>query len=379
MRLKLFLPVFLLLLFTACVPDWRGGDVPQTVETSLKPAVLLRPLFPSDPFWFELNPDGPALISAPAEASLHPFVPWTQARHIAAFLPGGGDDHGALYAGINRWGILKLEARNGETALYYYRGEKTWEEYPALAFFRYGGKPAALLGRDRFFSTSDLPPPDPPLWIAAADGRMEPFSIPALEPFSATPGWEATALFQGENGAWYCCLFFPGQRNIFLAAEALSLQAREINSGEFTQAREEFSYTPPPMIAWVMSEAERLMECSALTLVISPDFSGKRIFRTGTASEEQEFFGYYRSPLSELGGAAILLLPDGRGVYCRSDGGPQRDGHFRLPPLGEAADGSRFVYTGVALAGKDQLVASWEEQADWNVGAAGFLLLHIDW
>jgi len=401
MSLKHFqvLPIFLLLLFTACLPDWQSGEVPQTIEPSLNPAVLLRPLIPSDPFWFELNPDGPELIPAPAEASLHPFVPWTQARHIAAFLPGGGDDPGALYAGINRWGFLKLKAKSGETALYYYRGGKTWEDYPALSFFRHGGKPAALLGRDRFFASAGLPP-DPALWIAAVDGRrMEPMTLPALNAYPPALGWETTALFQGENGAWYFRLFLPEQRNVFLAAEALSLPAREINSGEFTQAQEEFSYTPPPMIAWVMSEAERLMDCSALALVISPDFSGKRIFRTGTASEEQEFFGYYRSPLSELGGAAILLLPDGRGVYCRSDGGPQRDGHFRLPPLGqqpvpdgsamqddsaaqdepEWQDGSLFVYTGVALVGKNLLVASWEEQADWNVGAAGFLLLNIDW
>jgi len=377
------LSAFLLLSLAACIPDWRGGEVPQITEYPLvPPAVLLRPLFPSDPFWFELSPDGPDLISAPAEASLHPFVPWTQARHIAAFLPGNGavgsnaagDDPGVLYAGINRWGILKLEARSGETALYYYRGGKTWEDYPALSFFRYGGKPAALLGRDRFFSNVDLPP-DPALWTSAALSRMEPLSLPALNAYPPALGWETTALFQGENGAWYCCLFLPEQRNVFLATEALSLPAREINAGEFNQALEEFSYTPPPMIAWVLSEAERLMDCSALALVVSTEFSGQRIFRTGTAAEDLEFFGYYRSPLSELGGAAILLLPDGRGVYCRSDGGPQRDGHFRLPPLGQ----ENFVYTGAALVGKNLLAASWEEQADWNIGAAGFLLLNIDW
>jgi hypothetical protein len=117
------------------------------------------------------------------------------------------------------------------------------------------------------------------------------------------------------------------------------------------------------------------MEYSSMAFIISPEFSGKRLFRTGFAAEELEFFGYYRSPLAETGGAALIALPDGRGIYCFSNGGVQKDGHFRLPPLGS----ENFVYTGIALAGKDILIASWEEQSEWNVGAAGFLVQKILW
>jgi hypothetical protein len=42
---------------------------------------------------------------------------------------------------------------------------------------------------------------------------------------------------------------------------------------------------------------------------------------------------------------------------------------FRLPGLPK-----NFVYTGIALLGS-RIVASWEEQDSWAVGAAGFVLV----
>jgi hypothetical protein len=44
------------------------------------------------------------------------------------------------------------------------------------------------------------------------------------------------------------------------------------------------------------------------------------------------------------------------------------DGRF-LPVLPEG-----FVYTGLAWAG-DTLFAAWEEQEDYNIGAAGFMAI----
>jgi hypothetical protein len=37
------------------------------------------------------------------------------------------------------------------------------------------------------------------------------------------------------------------------------------------------------------------------------------------------------------------------------------------------------VYSGAALAGEDLLAVSWEEKSEWNVAAAGFLLLKMNW
>jgi hypothetical protein len=50
---------------------------------------------------------------------------------------------------------------------------------------------------------------------------------------------------------------------------------------------------------------------------------------------------------------------------------PRKEGisHPSLPPLPEG-----FVYTGIGTVG-DSLFASWEEQADFSIGAAGFVAI----
>jgi len=359
-----FLPLFLLTL-AACIPNRQTSSR----HTSFEPALVVQS---SVPRWFELTLEGPVTIPGPAEASPNTFVPWTEARHIAAFIP---DVYGVLYAGINRWGFLKVEAQGKETALYYYNGEGAWKNYPALSFFRYGERPAALLGRDRFFNENGSPAPEPAFWAAADTGGMDPVILPALQPFPPSHGWETTAFFQGPDNNWYCRLLIPGQKSAFLTTENLSAPGREISAEDFILAQRDESHTPPPLLAWIMSETERLLDCSCIAQVVSPEFSGKRYFRTGTSAGELEFFGYYRPPLPGMEGAAVLLLPGGWGIYCCSDGTVRRDGRFSLP----MPEVESIVYTGAALAGKNLLVVSWEERADWNVGAAGFFLLKTDW
>jgi hypothetical protein len=60
-------------------------------------------------------------------------------------------------------------------------------------------------------------------------------------------------------------------------------------------------------------------------------------------------------------------LPDGQGFF--SYGEETESEYFSLYALGEG-----FVYTGVAVIG-NVLVASWEEQQEAGVGAAGFMVV----
>jgi hypothetical protein len=66
---------------------------------------------------------------------------------------------------------------------------------------------------------------------------------------------------------------------------------------------------------------------------------------------------------------ALAVFADGEGII-RS--GSVRDLRpFSLPPLPEG-----FVYTGIGVI-KNTLAASWEEQQEAGIGAAGFLVVSI--
>jgi hypothetical protein len=352
------------------------------------------------PFWFELSPQGPVIIPSPGEASLNPFVPWNHARYITSFLP---DESNALFAGVNRGGILEFEQLNedsvktGEIAVYYHQGGPVWESYPLVSLFRDKQRPAALLSGDRFFSAEEQWPPDPALWTLSSGRQLRSLVLPALEPFPPANGWETPAFFQGHDNYWYLRELRRGadtaegisaESGYFRTVDS-SLQGEKISDASFLEASEPAGpEKAPPLLALALEEAARLAGGTCTVAVVSPDFLCRRLYRSGGESslgrpdsgfaEEPEFSGYYRP------GLAIVLLPDGRGVYGISSGGSVRDGHFRLPALpprdetAPAGEAGNFSYTGIALAG-DLLVVAWEEQAAWNVGAAGFILLEIDW
>jgi hypothetical protein len=128
-----------------------------------------------------------------------------------------------------------------------------------------------------------------------------------------------------------------------------------------------------------LEETGRLAKKSGYAVVISPSDPGRRYFTLGSVSEEEgmiEASGYYQQD------CALILLPDGRGVYGKSRASGGSDGHFFLPRLPEG-----FVYSGIVSAGAPGseapdsslvIIASWEERQDWNIGAAGFLMLEIE-
>jgi hypothetical protein len=217
--------------------------------------------------------------------------------------------------------------------------------------------------------------------------------LSALEPFPPANGWETPVFFQGHDSYWYfreLCRGADEESGIsgYFRTVDISLQGEKISAASFLEAAEPAGpEKAPPLLALVLEEAARLAGRTCTVAVVSPEFPCRRLYRAGGGepspggadsgfSEEPEFAGYYRPAAGSGEGLAIVVLPDGRGVYGISGGGPVRDGHFRLPAL-PTGEGGIFSYTGIALAG-DLLVAAWEEQAAWNVGAAGFLLLEIN-
>ncbi|MCL1813994.1 MAG: hypothetical protein FWG29_10820 [Treponema sp.] len=361
-----------------------------------------------EPYYFELDPNGPLLIPSPAEASLGPFIPWTHSRHISHFLPVYTNETGkeeVLYAAINRGGILELRNQGIENALYYHPGEEIWNDFQVAAFFRYNNKPTAFLTSERFFSVEERPSPPSPLWVLW-EGSLKPITISAINA-DKSAAWISNSVFLGKDEIWYIKKSLSGQENNYFRTIDLSLSGQGIYVEQFLEAASPLEATSelvPPLLAWALAEAERLAGKPCNVTVVSPDFPAKRLFSgfTEVSDADQntengeftlELSGYYRQNISGKEALAAILFPNGRGVYCRSNGIIIKDSHFTLPALHTTANpgipsgnseentGS-FVYTGVALLGNGPdiyLVAGWEEQKDWNVGAAGFLLVEINW
>jgi hypothetical protein len=272
-----------------------------------------------------------------------------------------------------------------EVAVYYHRGAAPWEDYSLVSFFRYGQEPAALLGRDRFFSTGEQPVPEKALWTLGPGGLRE-LNLPLFEGFSPAEGWESSALFQAPGGWYYRKIRRNGEEGpLYFRAADLSGPGERISVDSFLEAAGPGS-PAPGLLALVLEEAERLAGRPCIATVVSEEYGSPRVYqnRSGPGAldegEPLEVSGYYRPPLANTGGLALALLPDGRGAYGLSGAGSGenslRDGHISLPALsGQGTEG--FRYTATAMAG-NVLVAAWEEQRDWNIGAAGFLLLEID-
>ena len=383
--------LLIVLLLSACPSK---NFPPETrKEAEQKPLFIIKTIDPQ-PFYFELGSQAPVLIPSPSEASLEPFIPWTHSRHISGFLPirgGGGDKEETLYAVVNRGGILELRNQGRENALYYHRGGEVWENFQIAAFFRYDTRPTALLTNERFFSVEEHAAPHSPLW-ALWDGSIKPITIPAIKPEDADP-WTANSLFLGKDGFWYIRKNLSRQETDYFRTPVLSETGQKTSSEQYQEAASPLdvnSPSVPPLLPWALAEAERVAGKTCIATVVSPDFPAKRLFSGNTALENGEFpmelSGYYRQSAPGKVAMAVILFPDGRGIYCRSDDGFIKDGHFTLPALpgtgSSMEDSGIFVYTGAALLGNDPelfIVAGWEEQKDWNVGAAGFLLLEIIW
>lgn len=393
----LLTPVFFLLFLLASCPKTKppapgGGAVPpesaapeETLSVyGLNPQAILEP--GGVPLWFELGAEGPLLINAPGEASLAPFEPWPLTRHSAGFLIR----EDALFLAVNRDGFLIFtpqymerigDAREG---LFLYRAADPalWNRYTVGSFFLYQDFPAVLLYRDSFFSDPPAEAPSPQVW-GMVPGSPCPagLEVPALGAFPPGDGWDIDALRPGQDGFWYyrgvlkSASSAPVMR--YLRTSNLSLPGEETSLTAFQEsAWPESPAGAPSLLRLVLEEAFKLSGPgrSQTAAVVFSGLSGSRHFISDAAigpgeGELTELFGYYRDGGTEFLPDALVILGDGRGIYGKDRGDGFETGAFFLPPLQEG-----FVYTGIAPVGT-ALIASWEEQQGWNIGAAGFMVI----
>ncbi|MDR2052425.1 MAG: hypothetical protein LBP80_03345 [Treponema sp.] len=338
-----------------------------------------------DPVWFELGPEGPVHIPSPEAAVPIPYQPWTAARFIAGMNPGPG----RLAMAVNRYGFLLWTPQNGEAALYRLP-EPAWDSLTVAALFRYapgngsGAWDAALLYRDDVFSgAADGSPEERVRALPPGGFAAEALDIPAFSPLPGNEGWDLESLRQGRDGVWY----FRGVRgganpaSVYYRAAKLAFAGDSVASGVFRNAVSPYNYEEaPPVLRRALEEAAVLEGGKTLiAAIISPVFDAPRYFAAGRTgggelSSFTELSGFYLPAVSpaEFPGAdaartpsAALLFPDGRLVYAAEDEAIRA----ALPGLPEG-----FVYTRLGAAGTT-LIAAWEEQLEWNIGAAGFMVI----
>ena len=356
-----------------------------------------------NPLWFEFGPSGPVLVESPQAASLVPYIPWPHARHAAGMLVW--DDF--LVFAINRYGFLAMElqgnasGKNTEALLYRVADSNYWDPYTVESFFIWKNKPAALLYRNDFFTEPVASSPRPQVYVLDKYSPVPMGTvIPALEVFPSGEDWETELLRRGADGFWYYRMKEKGQEengHAYFRAMDLEGKGEKVSSEEWRNSA--LPETPkdlqdpenpldtgmPPHLSAVLDNAMLVLglkEIPTLQL-ISPDFEGRKNIKSAAAmghalgvalggNSEAELSSLMLGYSSKTDSVAFAILPDGRGLYSFGEytSGKKADAFFfSLPALPEG-----FVYTGVGLLG-NILVASWEEQQEAGIGAAGIMVL----
>jgi hypothetical protein len=276
---------------------------------------------------------------------------------------------------VNRDGFLAWEPREDGLGLYRIAGGEAWDPYTAASLFMYRDMPAALLYGDDFFPPEGAEPPDIPavrVWGLRADLlAMEETEIPAFAALPPAEGWDLDTLSLGRDGLWY----YRGVRGgaspeiRYFRARDLGVPGESSSVGVFRNAMSSYTERDMPLpIRAALEEAERSAGDgkTPVAAVVSPEFPARRYFalQRDVSGEREilELAGFYRPP-----DTAALVFPGGGGIFAGPASVP---GEFTLPVLPEG-----FVYTRIGFAGP-VLIAAWEEQQDWRIGAAGFMVIN---
>jgi len=352
------------------VDEQAVNVTPPVTAPAVAPSMILRA--GEYPLWFQFTADGPALIETIEDACFSAaLVPWPLAPHVR-FMLAQGD---TLLMAVNRDGFIRFFPQrdgDGYIGLYRFSGGEFWRQYTVGAFFFFDEKPAALLYRDDRFFDSDAPPPSPRIWTFDRNAaNPQPLALPSLDAFAPQDGWDIDTLRRGGDGLWYFRAVKKAPAQLELRPEIRLLRSDLVKEGElvslgaFQNAAlpESISAAPGPlrdMAAAVFAESD-----SGLGAVVSPEFQTTRTFAINR--EKSAITGFYSGKPEN----AFLLAttPQGDALYAQTNANVIR--HFSLPPLPEG-----FCYTGIGMCG-DTIFASWEEQDEYSIGAAGFMVIQL--
>jgi hypothetical protein len=407
--LRCFGLLLLFSFFCSCSP--RPEKAPGDAAGPFPGAPLALLQAGENPLWFELAEDGPRRIDFPGNAALSPFTPWALARHIRFVLPLEDE----LVMGVNGDGFLRFvpgevpvqtfengAAHSRGILLYRAADPGRWGQYTLAALFPFGGGPAALLYRDDFFAESSLPPPEPRAFVLNPEfPEPQPLEIPAFGGFPQAAGWNLDALHAGPDGYWY---YRAVRKNAvppeieYWRTRSLGLKGEAVSVAAFQNAAfpEPLSAAPAPLRS-ALEAAFALLPGGGSAAVVSPAFPGSRWFSGGGAAEAAgeagtETAGFYREPGAGRPGIALVVLPGGQGGFAVEGVGPAVDAAAGVTADAAEADAAviptrtrdlslptlppGFAYTAAALCG-DVLVAAWEEQEGYGIGAAGFMVIAV--
>jgi hypothetical protein len=299
-------------------PEPLSGDIPvEAARSSGDSRLNLFALLQTgeNPLWFEFSSQGPRLINSPGEAEAVPFVPWPLARHVREILSLEGE----LFFAVNRDGLLVVSAGD------------VWE----------GTVSGPANGEAR---------PDAALYRIPGDLYWHTYTIAALFPYRNRPA----LLFYRED-RFSDPAANPPEPPVLSPAEDLSgfvpLRIPALEDIPFAEGWEADLLRPGVDSYWYYRGLRRINGGREV-----------RYFRTGDLSQRGEEISVERFRASQ---APVQAPTEAMAETTTED---ERDGQL-LPVLPEG-----FAYTGFAWAG-DTLFASWEEQKDYNIGAAGFMAI----
>jgi len=362
----------LLLVLLSCARTEQRPAVPAPPEPqpAAPPIAVVRA--GEYPLWFQFTAEGQSLIETIEDARLSAaLIPWPLAPHVRFSLARGDD----LIMAVNRGGFIRLSPwGGGGVGLYHYPGGEFWRGYTVGALALIAESPVALLYRDDRFLDTDAPLPSPRLWALDPDSPEPlPIALPALDAFAPQDGWDMDALRRGADGLWY---YRAVRKNTaqpeirMLRSGDLGGEGERVSLGVFQGAArpQPLSAAPEPL-GELLAALFAGGDCSA-ALVLSPGFNGERGY--ALEREGEAVFGFY-SPGGAAGGAFLLAaFPRGDAVLVEQGAGsPPALRRFALPSLPEG-----FAYTGIGMAA-DTIVAPWEEQDGYSIGAAGFMVIRL--